>query len=152
MKENKELREQMTKRIGDVWQQLDHAQQQRVKSEVELQHTNQMLQDEVAKNQAIKKQLQESMDSLNREIICQERTIEELSSKGVQRLQRIRMLEAQTTIERTSHAMRSERINATLQEAGRNKVEIAVHGASLTGVSEGTKSFILLDFHSFASE
>ena len=152
MKENKELREQMTKRIGDVWQQLDHAQQQRVKSEVELQHTNQMLQDEVAKNQAIKKQLQESMDSLNREIICQERIIEELSSKGVQRLQRIRMLEAQTTIERTSHAMRSERINATLQEAGRNKVEIAVHGASLTGVSEGTKSFILLDFHSFASE
>ena len=83
-KENKKLREQTTKRIGDVWQQLDHAQQQRVKSEVELQHANQMLQDEAAKNQAIKKQLQESMDTLNREIICQERIIEELSSKGVQ--------------------------------------------------------------------
>ena len=151
-KENKELREQMTKRIGDVWHQLDHAQQQRVKSEVELQHANQMLQDEAAKNQALRKQLQESTDGLNRGIICHERKIEELSSKAVQRLQRIRMLEAQTTIERTSHAMRSEQINATLQEAGRNNVEIAVHGASLTGVSEGTKSFILLDFHSFASE
>ncbi len=57
-----------------------------------------------------------------------------------------------TTIEGTSHAMRSERINATIQETGRNNVEIAVHSASLTGVSEGTKSFILLDFHSFASK
>ena len=151
-KENKELREQMTKGIGDVRQQLDHAHQQRVKNEVELQHANQMLQDEAANNQALMKQLQESTDGLNREIICQERKIEELSSKAVQRLQRIRMLEARTTIEGTSHALRSEQINATLQEAGRNNVEIAVHGASLTGVSEGTKSFILLDFHSFASE
>jgi hypothetical protein len=159
-KENKDLREratqldsQMTKRIGDVWQQLDHAQQQRVQKEVELQHANQMLQDQVANNQALRKQLRESMDGLNREITCQERKIKELTSKAVQRLQRIRMLEAQTTIKGTGHAtLRSERMNATLQESGQNNVEIAVHGASLAGVSEGTKSFILLDFHSFASE
>ena len=45
---------------------------------------------------------------MHQKIVCQEQKIEELLSNAVRRLQRIRMLESQTTIEDTNNAMSLE--------------------------------------------
>ena len=136
--ENRNLRERITQLDSEIRKQLDNAEHLLTQKEEKLQH-------QITSNQALRKQLQENTDGLNREIIYHERTIEELSSKAVRRLQRIRMLESQMMIEGTGNE------TMRLEQQG-NAIEIAIQGALLTGALDETKSFILIDFHTFKSE
>ena len=123
-------------------QELDHAQQQIVEKEAEIQH-------QASCSQALQKQLQEA-NVLHQEIINREQKIEELTSKAERRLQRIRILESQTAIDGTNNAMNLEGSVTTIESSHRKSLEIVIHGAS--NLEEGKESFILLDFHTYTSE
>ena len=123
-------------------QELDHAQQQIVEKEAEIQH-------QASCSQALQKQLQET-NVLHQEIINREQSIDELTSKAERRLQRIRIQESQTAIDGTNNAMNLEGSVTTIESSHRNSLEVVIHGAS--NLKEGKETFILLDFHTYTSE
>ena len=139
---NEKLQSQIDDCNYTLRQELDHAQQQIVEKEAEIQH-------QASCSQALQKQLQET-NVLHQEIINREQKIEELTSKAERRLQRIRILESQTAIDGTNNAMNLEGSVTTIESSHRNSLDVVIHGAS--NLEEGKESFILLDFHTYTSE
>ena len=135
--ENKRLDSQLqasSERIGDIWQKLDIANQQLSQKERELQDANELAQAQI-----------DTERNLKREIISQGVRIEDLSAKSSQRLQRIRLLESQ---------MSSEDVGLSNLSTGHNVLTVSVHSATLQAglCSDNTKSFVLVDFHTYGSE
>lgn len=133
-------------RIGDVWQQLDWTQQQCSQKEEELDHAKQMLQTQIAVNGALQKQLKGMGQHHKREM---ETRIEALTSKAAGRLKKIRWLESQLKLDDVPGQPEGDPPGPS---ASRNALEVTVHGAVLSGLSEEVRSFALVDFHAYGSE
>ena len=126
-------------RLGDVWSQLDHTQQQCVQKEHELNHVKQMLQAQIAINGA-KHKLKREMG----------KKIESLTFKAAQRLQKIRSLESRMRPDGDLSQPTGRTAPPSLS-AGQNILEVNVHSAALKSLPEDTKSFVLVDFHAYDS-
>ena len=125
--------------VGNVWQQLDQAHQQ-----------NQLLRSQIVLNESHQKKLSGEECELKKEIMSQRAKINDLSVKASQRQQRIRLLESQLLVDDSEHMVCSEMPSAP------NKIcelVITVHSATLQrDIPPDTKSFVLMDFHTFGSE
>jgi hypothetical protein len=156
--ENKQLRSQLTSaeqyfsrnrpcstppavpnRLGDVWQQLDHAQQENVKQEEELHKVHQTLQTQIAMNSALQQKLKDTLQKMK----VTETTVEE---QAAQSLQRIQFLESQLQM---STKTTGDDNNLT---EGEHILQVSLHSAAFRDLPEGTKSFAILDFHTFGSK
>jgi len=146
--------DQPTSDVDRIQIQLKEMEQKCKGKDSDLNQVNQLLKAQICINESLQSQINSDEKESKTQIQALEAKVSELSLRSSNRLQRIRMLE--NYMEMTSLPLREDAKSLPLR-LGPSENALVVHISDGSFTAEGlmsntTKSFVLLDFHSYESQ